>query len=306
MSSDHSQLQQQPIDFLDALPDWMHPDFLPPSALAFLLVAFAVLTISGNPARQFWTLSGVHTTYRSTPNKRPSGFSFFLSKARRQKSNTVLLTGLAESGKTVLFMKLRYGSRVPTHVSLEENDAKFPFVPSPADTTSKRVFPTLHLIDLPGHEKLRFKYTEHIATTGAIVFVVDSTTIARELRPAAEYLYDLLSNRYAQRNEIPVLIFCNKAELLMALGVDKIKALLEGEMDKLRTTRAAELQSLDDEKDHGSGHHHEEYLGVEGQPFAFDQLVNDVRFAPGSVIAEGEDHWKGPPAVVKFISDAIQ
>ncbi|TPX56489.1 hypothetical protein PhCBS80983_g04514 [Powellomyces hirtus] len=224
-----------------------------------------------------------------------------LSKTQRAKRETVLLTGLAEAGKTVLFMQLRYGTKVATHTSMDHNEGRFSLTTGDTapPSSSSRPGPILHLVDLPGHEKLRFKYTEYISSTCGIVFVIDSTTIARELRPAAEYLYDILANRYTQRNEIPVLVLCNKADLLMALPVEKIRAMLEGEIDRLRTTRAAEVQSLDDgDKEHDR----DEFLGEEGVPFAFNQLANAVTFESCSLVAPaGDAQPHGPPAVHAFI-----
>ncbi|KAJ3177408.1 hypothetical protein HDU87_004427 [Geranomyces variabilis] len=257
----------------DALPEALRPDYLTPNAaigIAFLAGALFL-------ALAAW---------------------FLLKKKKGAKRDKVLLTGLSEAGKTVLFMQLRHGETVATHTSMESNESRFSLPTSYSTPTTPG--PSVHLVDLPGHEKLRFKYTEHIATTGAIVFVLDSTTIARDLRAVAEYLYDILVNRYTQRNEVPLLVLCNKSELLMALPVEKIRVLLEGEIEKLRTSRAAEIQSLDD-----SGEQ-EELLGVEGEKFAFEQLANPVSFAKCSLIAPaGEAHPRGPREVMDFIENVL-
>lgn len=44
------------------------------------------------------------------------------------------------------------------------------------------------------------------------------------------YLYDILSNKFAQEEKIPVLIACNKSDLLTAFKKDRIQTMLEAEM----------------------------------------------------------------------------
>jgi len=42
------------------------------------------------------------------------------------------------------------------------------------------------MIDIPGHERLRFKFSEFMPIARSIVFVVDSATVARQTRVLAE------------------------------------------------------------------------------------------------------------------------
>ena len=86
------------------------------------------------------------------------------------------------------------------------------------------------MVDIPGHDRVRFRYVEFLPVTRSIVFVVDSTTITRKIRPAAEYLYDILAQPQVQKQKIPVLIACNKSDMITALPTDKIKLLFETEL----------------------------------------------------------------------------
>lgn len=86
------------------------------------------------------------------------------------------------------------------------------------------------LVDVPGHQRLRYRYTDYLPVTRAIIFVVDSTTLARQVRFVAEYLYDVLAQKQVQANQIPVLVACNKCDLITALPKDKIQQRLEDEM----------------------------------------------------------------------------
>lgn len=44
------------------------------------------------------------------------------------------------------------------------------------------------------------------------------------------YLYDVLSDKHAQSERIPVLIACNKSDLLTSFKKERIQSLLEAEM----------------------------------------------------------------------------
>lgn len=83
---------------------------------------------------------------------------------------------------------------------------------------------------MPGHDRIRFRYADFLPVTRSIVFVVDSTTISRQIRPVAEYLYDVLAKTIVQSQRTPVLIACNKSDMITALPVEKIKVMLETEM----------------------------------------------------------------------------
>lgn len=77
---------------------------------------------------------------------------------------------------------------------------------------------------------MRIRYTDFLPVTRAIVFVVDSTTVARQVRAVAEYLYNVLAQKRVQSERIPILIACNKADMITALPKEKIKLRLEAEM----------------------------------------------------------------------------
>ncbi|KAG1460031.1 hypothetical protein G6F56_006039 [Rhizopus delemar] len=89
---------------------------------------------------------------------------------------------------------------------------------------------TFDLVDLPGHERVRFRYIDFLPVTQSIVFVVDSTTLNKQIRSVAEYLYDVLAKPQVQKNRTPVLIACNKSDMITALPTEKIRLMLETEM----------------------------------------------------------------------------
>lgn len=102
----------------------------------------------------------------------------FLVKKRKAKRTDVVLAGLCDAGKTLLFSLVLNGSEVETFTSLKEN---FGFL-----TLEKGI---VRLVDLPGHERLRMRFLENYKnTTKALAFVVDSSAIQKEIKDVAEYV----------------------------------------------------------------------------------------------------------------------
>jgi len=87
-----------------------------------------------------------------------------------------------------------------------------------------------HVIDFPGHYKLRYKYQDFTPITKGVIFVIDSATFTKNERDVSEYLYEILANKHIQENEVSVLIVCNKQDYLIALPKERIKSALENEM----------------------------------------------------------------------------
>ena len=63
----------------------------------------------------------------------------------------------------------------------------------------------VNLVDLPGHERLRNKFVEEYKSqVRAIIYVVDASTIQKQLRDATEYLFKLLSDPVINGNRTPI------------------------------------------------------------------------------------------------------
>lgn len=197
--------------------------------------------------------------------------SLLLRLFKRKKPNTIVLAGLTGSGKTVLFYQLRDGSsHQGTVTSMDPNEGTFVLH---SEVTKKGKIKPVHLVDVPGHSRLRPKLDEFVPQAAGIVFVVDSLEFLPNCRAAAEYLYDILTKASVVKKRIPVLIVCNKTEKVTAHSKDFIRKQLEKEIDKLRTSRTvisdADITS-------------EFTLGESGQPFAFTQCHNKVTLAEAS------------------------
>ncbi|KAJ7995111.1 hypothetical protein DPEC_G00241180 [Dallia pectoralis] len=199
---------------------------------------------------------------------------YFLSSKTVQ--NTVLLVGLCDSGKTLLFSRL-LGKFEKTQTSIKENSA-------PYKSKNERGC-VWNLIDLPGHDSLRAHYVEKFKSAArAIVFVVDSAVFQKEVRDVAEFLYFLLTDSVVSRNAPTLIVACNKQDNTMAKSAKLIQQQLEKEMNTLRVTRSAALSAQDGSA--GVTVH----LGKKGKDFEFNQLPMKVEFLECSARgSKGED-----------------
>lgn len=187
---------------------------------------------------------------------------FLTSKTVR---SAVLLVGLCDSGKTLLFSRLLSGKYKRTQTSITDSSA-------PYKTKNDRGS-TWTLIDLPGHDSLRPQYLEKFKSAArAIVFVVDSAIFQKEVRDVAEFLYVLVTDAVLSRNAPDLLVACNKQDIAMAKSAKLIQQQLEKELNTLRVTRSAALSSQDGSVGGAT------YLGKKGKDFEFSQLPMKVEF----------------------------
>ncbi|XP_017280101.1 signal recognition particle receptor subunit beta [Kryptolebias marmoratus] len=179
--------------------------------------------------------------------------------------SAVLLVGLCESGKTLLFIRLLSGRFKKTQTSITDSSAPYKAKNDRGSTWT--------LIDLPGHDSLRSQYLEKFKSAArAIIFVVDSAIFQKEVRDVAEFLYMLLTDAVISRNAPTLLVACNKQDIAMAKSAKLIQQQLEKELNTLRVTRSAALSAQDGSVG-GSV-----YLGKKGKDFEFGQLPMRVEF----------------------------
>ncbi|CAN1320843.1 Signal recognition particle receptor subunit beta [Linum perenne] len=195
----------------------------------------------------------------------------YSAAAVRTKSNTIVLSGLSGSGKTVLFYQLRDGtSHQGAVTSMEPNEGTFSLH---SEAGKERKLKPVHIVDVPGHPCLRPKLDEFSHQAAGIVFVVDALEFLPKLHGVSEYLYDILTKASVVRNKVPVLICCNKTEKVTAHTKEFICKQLEKEIDKLRQSRSS-VSDADVANDHT--------LGTPGKPFSFSQCTNKVSIGEAS------------------------
>uniref|UniRef100_A0A3B6I2J3 Signal recognition particle receptor subunit beta n=1 Tax=Triticum aestivum TaxID=4565 RepID=A0A3B6I2J3_WHEAT len=182
------------------------------------------------------------------------------SRPKSSKPNTIVLCGLSGSGKTVLFYQ--QGKIKPIHV-----------------------------IDVPGHARLKPKLDEVLPQAAGVVFVVDAQDFLSSVQAAAEYLYDILTKATVLKKRVPVLIFCNKADKVTAHSKEFIKKQLEKEVNKLQESRNA-ISSADITD--------EVQLGVPGEAFNLSQCPSKV------IVAEGAGLTGNVSAVEQFIREYVK
>ncbi|KAG9154812.1 hypothetical protein Leryth_020089 [Lithospermum erythrorhizon] len=207
---------------------------------------------------------------------------------KRKSSNTIVLTGLCGSGKTVLFYQIKDGSsHQGTVTSMESNEDTFTLA---SETMKSRIKP-VHVVDFPGHSRLRPKLDNFLPQAAGVVFVVDAVEFLPNCRAAAEYLYDILTNASVIKKRVPVLLLCNKVDKVTAHTKEFIRKQLEKEIDKLRASRTA-VSSADIAT--------EFTLGVPGEAFAFSQCSNKV------VIGEASGLTGETSQLEMFIREHVQ
>ncbi|BBM97479.1 signal recognition particle receptor subunit beta [Marchantia polymorpha subsp. ruderalis] len=191
------------------------------------------------------------------------------------KRDTILLLGLSGAGKTALFYQLRDGSvHNGTVTSMEPNEGRFILNSESGEKKGKKSKP-VHIVDVPGHPRLKTKIDELLPQASGIVFVVDALDFMSQLRPTAEYLYDVLTKAWVVKKKIPVLLTCNKIDKVTAHSMDFIRKQLEKEIEKLRVTRKTTSDA-----DVGT----EISIGSDSSPFQFTQCSNKVSIVETSVL----------------------
>ena len=190
--------------------------------------------------------------------------------------DAVLLCGACGAGKTCMFQTLRGGSPYLTTVtSMTENEARFPV----EGKSAKRgvVRKQTHLVDLPGHPRLRGMLDKHAQGARAVVFVVDAVDFTAQRRAVAEHLFAVVSDPVVQRRRLPVLVACNKSEKITAHPADFVRKRLEKEIEALRTTRGT-LEDTVGESGAGA-------VGLDGAEFAFEHQRSNKVDAAGCAVA---------------------
>lgn len=189
--------------------------------------------------------------------------------------NKILLVGLPDAGKTLIFSRLIGEKYVDTVTSIKTNESQL-----------KIGRKLLNLIDIPGFFRLREKCLEdNMKGTLAIIYVLDSATFSSEARQAADYLYNLISDDYVKANSIPILIACNKQDLPLAKTLSVIKKQLEKELGALRKAKLGDYALSSNDKKI------KELIQIFGHPdeneFTFKRLRNRIEFINCS--AKGDD-----------------
>lgn len=99
-------------------------------------------------------------------------------KRKSFKRTDVLLLGLVESGKTVIFSQLLFDEQRETFTSIVENIGEY---------NESKNGKALRTVDIPGHERLRSRFFDQYKNSAkGIIYVIDSLTVQKDIRDVAE------------------------------------------------------------------------------------------------------------------------
>ncbi|KAJ0982254.1 hypothetical protein J5N97_010509 [Dioscorea zingiberensis] len=191
----------------------------------------------------------------------------------------------------VVYTNIFCGDGTPhqgTVTSMEPNIGSFVLH---SELEKKGKIKPIHLVDVPGHSRLRPMLDDFLPKAAGIIFVVDALDFLPNCRAAAEYLYDILTKSSVVRKKVPVLILCNKTDKVTAHSKEFIRKQLEKEIDKLRTSRTA-VSSADVTNEYT--------LGVPSEVFTFSQCHNKV------VVAESSGLTGEVSQVEQFIREHVK
>lgn len=193
----------------------------------------------------------------------------YLFSKRRSLGRDVLITGICDSGKTTILSQLVSGKTGQTYTSMNHNRFSLPVENKAA----------VELVDVPGSDRVRGQVIDEFSGSArAVVFVVDSNTVSKQVRDVAEFLHFLLTNKNINSNSPPLLIVCNKQDAGMAKSAGAVQALLEKEIEKVRMTKGNQLAGTQNESRDSV------FLGREGKAFELKDLGCKVEFEEASAL----------------------
>lgn len=227
-------------------------------------------------------------------------------------------TRLSQIASTI-GMRLPAGTALGSNKYRSENDFEV--------AASKRLGAKYKIVDTPGHGKLRSEQAlAYISRPGVglkgVVFMLDSSAMDTSAADGGEnakdtvaYLHDVLLAlqrrpkvlKKAKRDEIKVLVACNKQDLFTALPTNIIKSRLESELERVKASKRKGISAVDAREDVDEDED-ETVLGGGGeQKFSFETLEEEFGIAVdvegGSV--KGEEDQKGVKIWEEWIGSCL-
>ncbi|KAI1368439.1 signal recognition particle receptor beta subunit-domain-containing protein [Xylaria arbuscula] len=239
----------------------------------------------------------------------------------------ILLAGPAGGGKTSLLTLLERGDKATeTHTSQTAHAVELTASQDAGASTFREAarddapgsHKKFHLVDTPGHGKLRAAALDQLGGDGktgktqfgdsamlrGVIYVLDAATLEDTLADAATYLYQVLlalqkragSGRTSRSpNAVHVLIAANKLDLFTALPASLVRSNLEAELGRIRQSRSKGLLDSGVGTDDIGSEEQDSWLGEYGsEKFTFAQMREfdiEVDVVGGSVLEANVDKW---------------
>lgn len=200
-----------------------------------------------------------------------------------RRGECLLLCGTSNSGKTLLFSRLTTGVAKRTLTSMIVNNGSMILENPSADRPTKKI----HVIDIPGNLRIRQRdFHANKTSAKAMIFVIDSTTIKKESKDVADYIYDILQEKIFRQQRLPLLIFCNKQDTNSDHeSVQSIRQLLENELTMKRRTRTSSVAVHQ-----GKGEGNEDIGRTGKDTFEFNDVKDiQIDFIDGSALGTEKD-----------------
>jgi signal recognition particle receptor subunit beta len=151
------------------------------------------------------------------------------------------------------------------------------------------------LVEFPGHPKLHNLLYDDLKRSNnvkGLVYLIDSSIDPKKLTEVAKFLYEILLVSERRQGGIDILIGCNKSDLFSSRQPNKIRDLLEVEIDNLRKLNSSNIGKVDGELN-GVDEDSNDYLGQSiNSKFTFDQLEGNFDVIGGSVLKKKIEKWE--------------
>jgi len=195
-----------------------------------------------------------------------------------RRGECLLLCGISNSGKTLLFSRFTMGVAKRTLTSMAVNRGSMILENPSTDRPSKKI----HVIDIPGNLRIRQRdFNTNKSSAKGIIFVIDSTRINEESKDVSDYLYDILREKTFRQQRLPLLIFCNKQDINNDNEtIESIRNLLENELTMKRKTRASSVGVHQ-----GKGESNDDIGRIGKETFEFNDIKDiQIEFVDGSAL----------------------
>ena len=190
----------------------------------------------------------------SDHKKAPSGSFSAASQAPQRKKvrDRLLIAGPTFAGKTQLYYKLmghNIGDRVSSsdvNECAESVGVKVPQRLLQSTSSNEECAPAesnfatieAKLVDVPGHYNFKTALQTEASGAKAIIVLLDSKE-KNKFGEAAEVIYDLLSDIEIVDQQIPILVTCNKQDVVFAKNPLQIEREITNEIEQIRKVRKA-------------------------------------------------------------------
>eukprot|EP01028_Stygiella_incarcerata_P013243 TRINITY_DN81690_c0_g1_i1.p1 TRINITY_DN81690_c0_g1~~TRINITY_DN81690_c0_g1_i1.p1 ORF type:complete len:278 (-),score=51.65 TRINITY_DN81690_c0_g1_i1:159-902(-) len=165
-------------------------------------------------------------------------------KGKSVASLSFLVVGPCDAGKTCFVHRLAHNEFPTTCTSMKLTETWFIMGEDSQGGSTASVGKKVSIVDIPGHPRIREEWKEHIESTSHVLFIVDATTLKKEVHEVCSFLLDIMMHPQFQKRVIPISIVLNKSDIFTSLPKEGARKLMEAEIEMIRS-RTGDLKDLD-------------------------------------------------------------